>query len=163
MKRLIVITLVFCLFLSGCTVFGERIKEPVTFYYLRSEYQYFASDGVIASEEREAAGHRDDLSYLMALYLMGPSTDELKTPLPRGTRISQPKQTPEGIVLQLSDAAAALTDADYSLACACLALTCFDLTDANNVTINCAERSVTMSRDALSLYDDSMTATEETQ
>lgn len=163
MKRFLGSVLIFCILLSGCSVLGERLKEPVSFYYLRSEYQYFVQDGVIASEEREAAGHRNDLSYLLALYLMGPADEELNSPIPRGTKIFNTEQTAEGIVLNLSDLDAALSDADFSLACACLSLTCFELTDSQSVTVNSGERSVTMDRDTLSLYDGSAAALEETQ
>ena len=163
MKRFIILLLLCCLLLSGCNISGERIKEPVLFYYVRSEYQYFTQDGVIASEEHEASGHREDLSYLLALYLMGPAEEELTSPLPRGTKIQKAEQTPEGSQLQLSCHDDALTDADFSLACACLALTCFGLTDADTVTISIAERSITMGRDTLTIYDSSAAAVEETQ
>ena len=38
MKRLISLILLFGFLLSGCSM-GERIKEPVTFYYIRENYQ----------------------------------------------------------------------------------------------------------------------------
>ena len=163
MKRFFPLFLILCLLLSGCGLAGEHFKEPVPFYYLRSEYEYFTQDGVIVSEEREASGHREDLTYLLALYLMGPSEEELVSPLPRGIRIFKSEQTTDGITLQLSDSTATMTDLDFSLACACLTLTCLEITDAETVTINSGERSVTMSRDTLSLFDSIQTSTEETQ
>ena len=164
MKRLISLAFLLCLTLTGCGKFGERIKEPVTFYYLRAEYQYGSDSGVIGSEEREASGHRENLSYLLALYLMGPSGEDLVSPIPRGIRFLSVEQADTLITLNLSDTASALTDAEYSLACACLTLTCLDLTEAETVTVTSGSRSVTMTRDNLILYDSSMTApTEETQ
>ena len=71
MKRFFYLFLCLCLFLPGCS--GELMKNPVTFYYPRREYQYGAEDGVISSEQREASGHADDLHYLLSLYLIGPS------------------------------------------------------------------------------------------
>lgn len=163
MKRFLSFFLLFSLLLSGCAIFGERIKEPVTFYYVRSEYQYFSEDGVIASELREASGHRHDLSYLLKLYLMGPATDDLDSPLPRGAQIHKAEQTTEGIVLHLSNQDTSMSDAEFSLASACLALTCFDLTDAQNITIHSGERTVELDRNTLLLYDGNDAVLEETQ
>ena len=85
MKRFLCLLLCLCLFLPGCS--GELMKNPVTFYYPRREYRYGAEDGVISSEQREASGHTNDLRYLLSLYLIGPSSDELVSPLPWGTRL----------------------------------------------------------------------------
>ncbi len=164
MKRQIGLAFLLCLILTGCGQLGERIKEPVTFYYLRAEYAYSTDSGIIGSEEREASGHKDNLSYLMALYLIGPSEEDLVSPIPRGIRFLSAEQTDTRVELKLSDTANVLTDAEFSLACACLTLTCLDLTGAETVTINSGSRSVTMTRENLILYDSSMTApTEETQ
>lgn len=164
MKRCGMLILAISLFFSGCGFFTEHIKEPVTFYYLKSEIQYFSNEPVIASEEREASGHRHDLSYLMALYLMGPTEEELVSPIPRGTRIFKALQTEEGISLHISDTAATMDDISFSLACTCLSLTCLELTDAPAVTITSGERVITMSRETLTLYDGSTDAAgEDTQ
>lgn len=164
MRRFLCLLLILCLLLTGCSVLRERIKEPVTFYYLRSQIEYFTQDGVIASEEREASGHRDDLSYLMALYLMGPAEEDLKSPIPRGTRIYKAIQDTEGVTLHLSDTVDAMDDIEFSLACTCLSLTCFDLTDTQAVTIQGGDRTFTISRDTLTLYDGSTAAAgEETE
>ena len=157
MKRMLCLILVLCLFLPGCALFGERIREPVTFYYLRAEYRYGAADGVIAPEVREASDHVGDLSYLMALYLMGPSDEELVSPIPRGTRIYSAVQENNTVTLTLSDASQTLTDSEFSLACACLTMTCLDITGAEQVTITSGSRSTTMSRDNLMLTDISAT------
>jgi len=163
MKRFVVMLLTLSLILCGCTVMGERNKEPVNFYYLRSSYQYFQSDGVIASEEREGTGHMDDLSYLLALYLMGPSQEELRSPLPEGTRIYLVKQEEQRVRILLSSLDSSLSDIDFSLAGACLAMTCFDLTDAQSVTVDSGERSVQLTRDNILQYTVAETTPEETQ
>ena len=150
MKRLISLILMFCLFLSGCSVSGERIKEPVTFYYVSEDYQR-DMDQVIGSEVREAALHRNDLSYLLALYSMGPSKEELKSPLPRNTQIVPVERTDNGITLSLSDNTLTMTDADLTLASACIALTCMDLIRVQQVTVVCGDRSITIQQDNLQL------------
>ena len=163
MKRIVCLILALCLLLCGCSSFGERIKEPVTFYYLCDKYEEELCC-VIVSEEREASGHRGDLTFLLHLYLMGPSGDEMVSPLPHGTRIVSAEKKDGRIRLELTDTARTLSDAEFSLACACLTLTCLDMTDATDVTIQSGERSLTMARDSLALYDtNETTPTEDTQ
>ena len=103
MKRFFCLLLCLCLFLPGCS--GELMKNPVTFYYPRREYQYGAEDGVISSEQREASGHANDLRYLLSLYLIGPSSDELVSPLPWGTRLLGVSRQDGTVTLELTDTA----------------------------------------------------------
>lgn len=163
MKRIVSLTLLLCLLLSGCGFFGERIREPVTFHYLCNFYQEDLCC-VLVCEEREASGHAGDLPYLLALYQMGPAGEDLRSPLPPGTRIHSEVQDSQ-ILLELSDEAMALSDLEYSLACACLTLTCLDITEAEAVTVCCGDRSKTMTRSSLTLFDETETTfpTEESQ
>lgn len=151
MKRLFCLILVFALFLSGCSVLGERIKEPVTFYYVRTNYQK-DMEQVIMSEVREASGHRDDLSYLLALYSMGPSKEDLTSPLPRNTQIIPIERTSDSIVLSLSGNSLTMTDVDFTLASTCLALTCMELTNVHQITVECEDRKMTIREDNLLLH-----------
>lgn len=163
MKRFLCLTLIFCILLSGCQLLGDRIKEPVMFYYVRSQYQDDLS-AAIASEAREASGHLDDLSYLMALYLMGPVSEDLESPIPPGTRIYVETENKYNVILNLSDTEKTMTDTEFSIACACLSLTCLELTGTEKVTVTSGDRSVTMTPETLELFDGSMTfTTEETQ
>ena len=163
MKRYISITMILCLLLSGCTLSGERLKEPVTFYYLRSDYDFFTEENIFVSEEKEASGHREDLSYLLRLYQMRPSSEELVSPLPRGTQLTLKQQTERSIRIEMSGNTKDISDIDYSLACSCIALTCFDLTKANTVIITNGERSLTLTRDTLILHDTNENTAEEPQ
>jgi len=150
MNRLICILLCACFLLSGCSISGERIKEPVVFYYVREDYQKDMKP-VIASEIREASGHSGDLAYLLALYSMGPSQKDLKAALPRNTKIVPSDCTEESIVLTLSESALTMTEADFTLASACIALTCMEFTDIYQVTVSCGERNITMQKDTILL------------
>ena len=155
MKRIIPLILALCFLLCGCGFFGERIREPVTFHYLCTSYQEELCC-VIASEERESSGHTGDLPYLLALYQMGPANEGYRSPLPFGTQIRAEIQDNK-IILELSDAAEVLSDLEYSLACACLTLTCLDIMDAESVTVFCGDRSNTMTRSSLTLYNENET------
>lgn len=149
--RIPCLILVVGLLLSGCSFFGDRIREPVTFHYLCGNYQEELCC-VIVSEERETSGHTQDLSYLLALYLMGPTEEDHASPLPSDTRITS--EIADGhILLELSGISPAMSDIDFSLACACLTLTCLDIVDAEDVTIRSGDREKTMNSASLTLYD----------
>ena len=94
MKRLLCILLILALSLPGCAFKKNRMQEPVTFYYLHKHetedhYDTFFASGAIGSELREAANHRDNLPYLLALYLLGPTSAELDLPFPTGTKLQK--------------------------------------------------------------------------
>lgn len=152
-KSCICLILIISLLLSGCSFFSARIKDPVDFYYLCDKYQEDLCC-VIASEERESSGHIGDLTYLLALYLMGPIHDEHIMPLPPGTRINAQNDSGH-IILELSRTPEELSEIDFSLACACLTMTCLEITDAEDVTIRCGDREKIMNRSSLTLYDTS--------
>ncbi len=150
MKRFVCLILLGSMLLSGCNVMQERIKEPVTFYYVRQNYQEDMGE-VIASEVREASGHRYDLPYLLALYSMGPSDKDLISLLPRNVTILPVEHSEDGLVLSLLDEIHALEDADFTLASACLAMTCLELIETEQVTVLCGDRSITINRENLML------------
>ena len=142
MKRLIPVILAMLL-LCGCGVMGERIKDPVTFYYVREDYEKDMT-GVMASETREASGHREDLPYLLALYSMGPSTEGLQALFPASISIIPTEHAQDGIVLNLSEVPESMTDAEYTLASVCLARTCMELSGASQITVISPGRTVTV-------------------
>lgn len=162
MKRLFCLMFILVLLLSGCA--REQLREPVTFYYPRTQYHYGSADGVIARETREGAGHTGDLPYLLNLYLMGPKEELLASPLPQGVQLLSAAIEDEVVLLTLSDSSRLMSESEFSLACACLSLTSMEITGLDTVTIESRERSVTMTFEDLILYDDSAEAvTEETQ
>lgn len=150
MKRLICFMLFSCLLFSGCSIDGEWVKEPVTFYYVRKNYQKDMGT-VIDSETREASGHRDELTYLLALYSMGPSTEDLQSLLPRNTTILPTERTPFSVELTLSENAQTMTDADFTLMSACISMTCMELMDLQQVTVISGNRRITIREDNLIL------------
>ena len=152
MKQLTCLILTFCFFLAGCSVSGEWIKEPVTFYYVDADYQK-DMERVIGSEVREAAGHREDLTYLLALYSLGPSSEDLQSILPRNTTILPTERTDSSVELTLSENTQTMTDTDFTLTGACIALTCMELIDIQEVTVISGDRTITIRKDNLMLYN----------
>ena len=163
MKRFLCLIFSLLLLLSGCAL--SKLREPVAFYYPRAQYHYGSADGVIVRELREGSGHMEDFSYLLSLYLMGPENEELTAPLPQDVQLLETATKRNGIYLTLSDTSQLLTESEFSLACACLALTAIEITGQEAVTIESGDRSITMTAADLTLYDDSaaIAATEETQ
>ena len=135
MKKMLCIALAIILLVSLLPGCGQKMKEPVTFYYQITNYQENMVSP-IAGEEREVAGYRDNLKYLLTFYLMGPISQE-------GTELT----------IEISDTASALNDSGFSLACACLSMTCMGLTNAERVTIISGSRSLTFDRTNLLLSD----------
>ena len=152
MRRLICSALLLLLLLALLPGCSERSKEPVTFYYLRQNYQE-NMDTLIASEVREVSGHRDDLKYLLSFYLMGPADKELCSPLPRGAVLYQLEQTDTELTITLSDTSSTLSDGEFTLASACLSLTCMDLLPLESVTVASGSRNRTIRRSDLILTD----------
>ena len=146
MKKSLSLILVFVLMLG---LFGCDKQETYQFYYPRSEILYGVSDGVIAPEERSIERSDPSLDFLLKLYLEGPVSQNLRTPFPKGTALTGLKMQEDSISVLLSPSFNLLEDLDYVIACACIASTCFALTDANSVTVATGQNEMTLTRNAL--------------
>ena len=135
MKRLTCFFLIAVLLLTtaGCTRSAKDSEVP--FYYPRTVFDHGNPDGVIVPENRDVTGHSTDLRYLLALYLQGPSDPELRFAFPEGTILVEFSQENQVIDITLSSKAAMMDDIDVTIACACLAETCFAISDAQQVHI----------------------------
>ena len=169
MKRTTAFLLIFLLLtgLCACEIQSNDVIEPVEFYYLRTDYVYGGTDGVIAAEIREASGHVGDLPYLLALYLRGPLDSSLKAPFPTGSRILSFYLDGETLSVTLDSTFASLQNMELTLACACFARTCFSLADVAQVQITALtpddtpSLDITISTDSMLLEDiSSMTVNE---
>ena len=154
MKRLFFILLCSLMVLSlmGC---GSADTGTVSFYYCRDpeQYQYFESDSVIQAERRDLIGHQGDLKYMVGLYLAGPMEEGMAIPFSKSTKLLSVQQNGQSILIELSDHTNILTDSEFSLACAALAMTCMDFTDCEDVTISSGSRSITLQADDIILSD----------
>ena len=140
MKRCISLLLTAILLLSGCAANVNQGKEPVTFYYLRQhaqeeDYELFFSEGAIGAEKREVAGHRDDLNYLLALYMQGPTDSDLQFPFPVGSKIMDIHRNGDSVTIVMNTISSRFNEMDVTVSCACIAKTCMELTDAAEVTV----------------------------
>ena len=164
MKRFICLMLALLLLLlcGGC---ADSLSKDATFYYCTADYQFGKDTPVILGESRDISGHEGELSYLVALYLAGPSGKKLVSPFPKNTKLVSVQTEDDHVTIELSYLGRQITDSRFVLACACLTLTTMDVTDAQSVTILSGERSITMDAKDLLLYDSvtSQYAKEETQ
>ena len=156
MKRLTAFLLVLALLvcLCSCGIGKNRGTDQASFYYCRIDYAYGTEDGIITREQRDITGHAGDLHYLISLYLMGPLDEELASPFPAGTRLLSAKIEEDVLSIQLSGMGKSFTEIQFTLACACLTMTCLELAGVSQVCITGEDRSITMNRDDLLLYDD---------
>lgn len=157
MKRIVLLLLAAAVLmcLAGCS----QNKNATVFYYTRYEdaYAYGTENAVIAPEYREVTGHSGDLKYLLTLYFHGPTMEYLRSPFPSGTGLRSVEQSGNSLLIELTPSLTVLNGTDLTLACACLARTCFALSDAEAVTISAEGLgfvSVTLTRDSLMLSDD---------
>ncbi len=140
MKRVLCLILMASLLLCGCSFGREQMKEPVTFYYPRNygvpeNHDPFFFEGAIGSEIREAAGHRNDLQYLLALYLQGPNDDQLKRPFPIGSKILEISVEDGNLLIVMNSVSSRFREMDVTVSCACMAKTCLVLADVDTVTV----------------------------
>lgn len=163
MKKTLCVIFVLALLLSlpACSSSKEKIQDPVFFYYRQAELDYGTTPGVLNKEAREAAGHRQDYSYLLSVYLKGPEDFALYSPFPRNTTLKSFSLQDGTAFVNLSFSFSTLTGLDLSIACACITLTVCEMTGAQQVTIR-AENAlldgnpqITMTPDSLLMLDDS--------
>lgn len=155
---LLTAALLLCLF--GCG--NDQIQDPGSFYYRRTEAQFSGSDGIIAPEVREMKSLRGDIDAILRSYLSGPQSPGLESPFPRDTEILSWKSIGTSLHLNFSDTFAQLSGVDLTLACACIAKTCLELTDATIIRIRAngallnGSTYVVMDEENLNLMDDSL-------
>lgn len=155
MKRIFPLMLAALVLMPLLTACANAQPNSVSFYYCRDpeQYQYFEPDAVIQKERREVVEHRNDLKYMLSLYLAGPLTENFVRPFTKSTKLLSVEKQGTALQIELSDHTAAMNDAQFSLSCAALTLTCTEITNCTYVTVISGERTVTMDRDSILLLD----------
>lgn len=144
-----------CLFLlCGCGRKGKPLFDPVYLYYPRTEYDYGSADSAITWEAMDGTGHMDDFEYLLSEYFAGPIDEGLVNPFPVGTTLLSARLEGDDFLLEVSAEALTLPEHQFTLGCSCLSMTCFELTQAETVTVSCGEKSLTIRRNGMLLADD---------
>lgn len=132
--RKIALLLCICLLVSllGCADRQDQPEVPVQFFYPRhtEDILYEGDDGVITCELRESAGNQGNYSYLLNLYLRGPTVQPLRNPFPKATSVVAFEPYQNQVTLTLSDSFAQLSGMELTLAGACLMKTINGMTGA---------------------------------
>lgn len=142
------------LLLCGCGRKGKPLFDPVYFYYPRTEYDYGSADSAITWEAMDGTGHMDDFEFLLSEYFAGPIDEGLVNPFPVGTTLLSARLERDDFLLEVSAEALTLPEHQFTLGCSCLSMTCFELTQAETVTVSCGEKSLTIRRNGMLLADD---------
>ena len=156
MKRVFILVLLAALLLSGCGFFSSRVQDPVLFYYQVVNFRLGQSDGAVAAEERDGTGHITDVDYLLRLYLAGPLAEDLISPFPADVELSTVRTGQNKVTVTLKGDPSSLSETQKTLACACLTLTCLEITSEESVTIVWGEETFTMDRSIITLFDSSV-------
>ena len=147
MKKFTAFCLLIALLLAGCS---SKVTAP--FYYCRTDFQEEAIDSLLVSEKRDITGHKYQLDFLISLYLMGPSGKDLVSPFPAGVQLVETHVSNNYLTITLTEMDD-ISDFQYSIACGCMALTCFEISTYDTVTILSGDRSITMDPSILTVYD----------
>lgn len=155
MKRIVALVLCinFLISMAGCSLKGSDQEASVIFYYLQSEEDYKGHDGIIAAVEQENLSASSDVYYLLAFYLNGPADSRYRSPFPAATKIISVKEDNGVITVITNSKLASLAGLELTNACACLALTCMNLMDAQQVSIQYLEGDELIQIMDLSLED----------
>ena len=135
------------------------ILEPVEYFYPRksASFIYGSVDGVFSAEIREASGHRDDLHYLISMYLRGPQDSNLRSPFPANCKLEEIRIEDDTLHIRFSKEFSTLENMDLILACAALTKTCLSMTDLSYVHISSHAEgkafSIQMDADTILLAD----------
>lgn len=161
MKKIISFLLVIALLLTfaGCAGNREKILSPVSMYYLRNEFTYGSADSVITPEVRDGDPYNNDAKTILSAYLLGPKSDDLRSPFPKNTRLLQLTMNDNTAQLVLTNTFASLNGIQLTLACVCLAQTVMSLTGVASVQISAdsellgGNKSITIDSDSINLTE----------
>ena len=132
------------LILCGCQTSEGSDGNTIIFYYRQADYTHSPNLNVIVGEERTLSGGRDNLSFLLTLYLLGPLDDKLVSPLPPTAFVESILREDNSITITLSSMDSYLSDSEFTVASACLAETILGLTQCEYVTICSGQRTITL-------------------
>ena len=129
---LLILTIVCCLF--GCGQQKSAPDKTVNFYYCRENITFDGGNNVFAAEARTSVD-AEDLVAVTNAHLQGPESRDLYSPYPMFTQILSIERTGTTLSVVFSPQLSQLTGPHLMLACACTAMTLFDMTQAETVII----------------------------
>ena len=139
MKRMILFLLILAAILSFTACQEEIAPEP-SFYYLRTQdtIAYGREDALIVAVPQDFS-QETELDILLQLYLDGPVDENQRNPFPKRTYLLRTIEQEDTLLLVLSREFSTLDGMPLTLAGACLAATCRDLTGFEKIQVRSGE------------------------
>ena len=148
MKRILAVLLLLCL-LPGCT-YSDR-QDLLHFYYPTASVSFGGSQGVLGSEDRDLGSHREDLKYLVTMYLSGPADKSLRNGFPANVKLVSCEIRRQQVRILLSGDLDSLSHLERALVCAGLAKTVLEASGMSAVRIATEEGA--LSGDGALIFD----------
>ena len=160
MKKCFILLLILCLLLAGCVQQQPSLITTLKFYYPLQVADYTLGASYIQPELREGAGVDKSLKNMLNLYLKGPKDQiTFQMPFRYNTQVVSISRGSTMLDITLNRGFANYTGLDLTIACACITMTCMELTDvtvvrirAENTTLDGAD-FIEMSAASLLLVD----------
>ena len=137
MKKLAILMCcaVFLQILLGCGAAKDDYKEPVNFYYEKTNVSYDSSSGVIEKETREGSVFQGNLTAFLHAYLRGPESDILQSIIPSDVYLVSCEIIDNTAYITLSSQFAKLSGVRLTTACSALLLTMHDYVGIDTLSI----------------------------
>lgn len=170
MKRITLSIMILSLFISlcGCGQASEPdVVMPTAFYYHTDLDSKEDFNDIFVAEIREGIQYQNDHILLLNSYFSGPDSENLVNPFPSGLETVSFEIKDDTTYIVLSEKIAKLSALDLTMACSCLSLTLFELTQCDYVQISAEnnlladQEFITIGRDTLLLSDNTQLSTED--
>ena len=138
MKRIIVFILLIAMTvcICGCGNRGSEMIKPVNVYYCRETVDHSSDLGIFAPIQLDIGEWDGRMLAFINFYISAPVRDGLRSPFPTGAGITSIEYLDNALRVQLNPLFARLSTGELTVACACISLTLFELTNANSVRFN---------------------------
>lgn len=159
MKLLCLLLSISLFLLCGCGNTKE-ILDPVTVFYCSDTVSFQSTTSVFDSEVRDYSVGGGNLRDFLNVYLSGPDADALYSPFPTGSWIVSLTEENHTINLYLNNQFSRLAPNELTVACTCLAMTVFGLTESETVHFIVDESNspiISLTKDNIKLVDTTKT------
>ena len=138
MKRILVFILLIAMTVCvyGCGNRGSEMIKPVNVYYCMETVDYSSALGAFASMQIDMGDWDGRMLAFINFYISAPVTDGLISPFPTGAGITSIEYLDNTLRVQLNPLFSRLSAGELTVACACISLTLFELTNTNSVRFN---------------------------
>jgi germination protein M len=135
MKRVLAVFLALSLLLGGCGVTNGQTGDEaqVQFYYAVRDTEQLTGTLAVRDESRNLRAYT--LSELLESYFQGPTSEDLVSPFPEGTKVLSAMETEQGLQLTMSEAFFTLQGVDMSVATCCLTQTVCAFSGATQLSL----------------------------